>query len=132
MYRNCSKGAKTPRFRRGTEPPRPIGVEVIGKKDVAFHTCRECCTPTRPCEVDGKPARFHCWVEVERAKLAIDRLVRRDEIPAIRRDFDQDHIVPVGCHLEKLRDVVALVEYEGGTCAKVDPNLIQFTDREEV
>lgn len=46
MFKKYAKGAETPRFRRGTEPPVVgVGVEVVGKDGVAFHLCRECSTP---------------------------------------------------------------------------------------
>lgn len=132
MCRNCSKGAKTPRFRRGTEPPRPIGVEVIGKKDVAFHTCRECCTPTRPCEVNGEPALFHGWVMDETEVLNYSMFVQPGDQRVIRRRFDLEHVLPAGVTLEKLQKVVALIETQDGLVGKVDPGLVRFTDRKEV
>ena len=52
----------------------------------------------RPCEVDGRPALFHRWIE----EITMD-------------DY-------------KLQ---ALVEYRDGTIAKVDPELVQFTDKED-
>jgi hypothetical protein len=65
--------------------------------------------PLRPCEVDGKPAFFHRWVE-------------------------DAWIVPpslmVGGHNGgNVRSTFALVEFQDGSVKKVDPEAVRFCGR---
>lgn len=58
----------------------------------------------RPCEVDGRPALFHRWV-------------------------DKSQMVSIGSRrhtIEVIRNTFALVEYRDGTVAKVEPERIRF------
>ena len=85
----------------------------------------------RPCLVDGRPAFFHRWVEEDNALLKVKPFCGPGEIEASVARFHQDGVLDHGYDIEKLRTVSALVEYEGGTVSKVQPELIRFTDREE-
>ena len=58
----------------------------------------------RPCEVDGLPALFHRWV---------------DENITVKIDVALDKV-------EVIPHTLALVEYMGGTVAKVEPERIRF------
>lgn len=85
----------------------------------------------RPCEVDGRPALFHRWIE-EDDMLFRAGLPRR--IGAVK-DFKQSLLhsgcLPESSQIEVIRHTLALVEYRDGTVDKVDPLRIRFTDREE-
>lgn len=84
----------------------------------------------RPCEVDGKPALFHRWVEEDRAILKIDTLCRMEEADKLTRFFRNEGVVAPECSTEVIRETFALVEYRDGTIHKVKPELIRFTGKE--
>lgn len=86
----------------------------------------------RPCEVDGRPALFHRWVEQDRALLQINRFIHYSpEIEAgLLRKFHGSGLVEPGCSTEVIRETFALVEYRDGTVAQVKPELVRFTDVE--
>lgn len=84
----------------------------------------------RPCEVDGRPALFHRWVDDDRALLHINTYCNPEEMARINYQFQQDGIIRSGCSTEVIRKTYALVEYPGGTVHLVDPLLITFTDKE--
>jgi hypothetical protein len=84
----------------------------------------------RPCEVDGRPALFHRWIEEDRALLQFNAVVTPGDANAVFRDFDARGIVPPFCHTEVLRETLALVEYRDGTLDKVKPEQIRFTGKE--
>ena len=81
---------------------------------------------SRPCEVDGRPALFHRWVEEDQALLRVNCFVREDEYEYLLHRFRRDGFVGPGCSTEVIRHTLALVEYQDGTVAKVDPELIRF------
>lgn len=84
----------------------------------------------RPCEVDGRPALFHRWVEDDRALLNINAYVSTPTVHKLVGIFRDEHIVPSGCSIDVLRETFALVEYRDGTVAKVDPLLVRFVVEE--
>lgn len=83
----------------------------------------------RPCEVDGRPALFHRWVEEDRALLRINAFTSAEKRERIAREFSEGLIIPAGCFTDVIRETFALVEYQDGTIAKVKPELIRFTGR---
>lgn len=83
---------------------------------------------SRPCDVDGRPALFHRWVEEDRALLKIDALVNAEAHRNFLKYFNTTNSVPNGCSVEVIRETFALVEYRDGTVAKVKPELIRFTE----
>lgn len=84
----------------------------------------------RPCEVDGRPALFHRWIEEDRELLKVDYNVNPYERDAMLRRFRKDDVVPIGCSTEVIRNTFALVEYRDGTIAKVKPESIRFIGEE--
>lgn len=86
----------------------------------------------RPCEADGKPAMFHRWVEEDQVRLQVNIFCREDEMRQLRQNMDRHGVVPPGCSCQTVRHTFALVEYLDGSVGKVAPELIQFTDKEEV
>ncbi len=87
------------------------------------------CPQGRVCEVNGKPARFHRWVEEDKAMLKINCFARTDEQDRLVRRFREAAVIPAGTSVETARQTFALVEYEDGTVAKVEPEKVKFTDR---
>ena len=136
MPRKHATGFHTPRFRRGTKPPRPI----VGLDRIVYHQDPDgqgwtgdprIKTVPRPCLVDGRPAFFHRWVDEDKALLKVETFCSPDEIDKSFARFYRDGLIDHSCDIEKLHTFSALVEYEGGTVAKVNPELIRFTDRED-
>lgn len=84
----------------------------------------------RPCEVDGRPALFHRWVEADRAILRVDTLCRRAEMMEMGHLFHTAGIVAPQCSTEVIRETFALVEYRDGTIARVRPETIRFVGKE--
>jgi hypothetical protein len=57
----------------------------------------------RPCEVDGRPALFHRWIEKDRALLKVDAFIPYREQQRINADFLTDGFVPSCCSADVLR-----------------------------
>lgn len=85
----------------------------------------------RPCLADGTPARFHRWVDEDRALLKINAFTRNEERDRLFQEFRDNGVVPGCCSTEVLRVTFALVEYRDGTVGKVEPARIRFLDSEE-
>jgi hypothetical protein len=83
----------------------------------------------RPCEVDGKPAFFHRWVEEEKALLKINAFTSPQELDILVRRFRSDSVLPMGTSTEIVRNTFALVEYADGTVGRVEPEKVKFRDR---
>lgn len=83
----------------------------------------------RPCEVNGRPAFFHRWVEEDRALLCLDTFTRPEDRFAIADKIRASGVYPAGCHPEVIHETFALVEYQDGTIAMVKPESVRFTDR---
>lgn len=113
MFKKCAKGAETPRFRRGTEAPKPTPWWAV-----------------RPCLADDKPATFHRFIEEDRALFSINCFHPESVYDKMTRRFKTEGVIPPGCSTEILRTTFALVEYADGSVGKVKPELIQFLDKE--
>lgn len=84
----------------------------------------------RLCEVDEKVCTFHRWIEEDKALLKINTFTRYEEQAILRRRFVEEDVVPLGCSTEVVRRTYALIEFADGSVGKVDPELVQFIDRE--
>jgi hypothetical protein len=85
----------------------------------------------RPCEVDGRPALFHRWVEEDRFIVQPTKGSPIGTAGEIASSLRAGGRVPRSCDFfEVVRETVALVEYGDGTIDKVKPELIRFI-REE-
>ena len=100
---------------------------MLRKKDFARATGRT----WRPCEVDGRPARFHSWAIQERALLRFKALLLPDVQEALAHKFETTGIVPPCCDVEKITNTFAIIERENGTVKLVPAEKVRFTDREE-
>ena len=74
----------------------------------------------RPCEVDGRPALFHRWVE------DFPDLMR---INAYATPEKQARVMGYSYSSDGFTQTVALVEYQDGTVAMVDPLHIRFLNK---
>ena len=83
----------------------------------------------RPCEVNGKPAVFHRWVDEDRMKVQINIMTLREEAIRTMDDYKVHGFLPATASPVVLRQTIALVEYEDGTVCKVEPEDVKFTDR---
>ena len=86
----------------------------------------------RPCEVDGRPALFHRWIEEDRALLRHNFSVIESEdrrYYAERYFFEKNVCLP-GCSFDIITETFALVEYQNGTVAKVKPEQVRFVNKE--
>lgn len=84
----------------------------------------------RPCEVDGRPALFHRWIEEDRAMLKVPRNLQEKTYESIFQVFRENNVVVDGCEVVVSHHTFALVEYRDGTIAKVEPESIRFVGRE--
>jgi len=82
----------------------------------------------RPCYVDNKKALFHRWAVKEQILLKFDNLFPREATQVITDNFKKIGIVPIGCSTEKTSRNLAIVEFEDGTVAEVEPNEVRFAD----
>lgn len=85
----------------------------------------------RPCDVEGRPALFHRWVEEDRALVKIDCFTSPEEQAEIVKRIRVSGVYPTGCAPEVIRETFALVEYRDGTVAKVKPELVRFLAEED-
>ena len=113
-------------FWKKKKPQRTIALGLELKR------CTECPGSTRPCEVDGKPARFHRWADEDKGLLRINAFALPEEQAVLHRRFRDEGVIPSCCSMEALRVTFALVEYPDGTVGKVKPDAVRFLDREEV
>ena len=77
----------------------------------------------RPCFVDGKKALFHRWADKENLIIQ-SKAIQNPRAGRIDLNyynaFDDSH------NLYKLKNIVAIVEYEDGTVAEIEPTSIKF------
>ena len=82
----------------------------------------------RPCEVDGRPALLHRWIEEEDALLKMPRGMSEETYEDILQLYYDRKIILSACEVTTTRHTRALVEYRDGTIAKVDPERIRFVE----
>ena len=82
----------------------------------------------RPCIVNGQKALFHKWAETENVILKFDGLADADEIRRIRKEYHRAGCLPPHFLTEKIKAVIALVEYEDGQMDEVRPCAVRFID----
>lgn len=83
----------------------------------------------RPCEVSGRKALFHRWVESDKALFENVALMSHEMKAEQINQFNNFGMVDNMCtKLRIIRSFYGLVEYEDGTMEKVDPEKIKFKD----
>lgn len=80
----------------------------------------------RPCSVNGREAWFHCWIQTEHPYFISTAFCSREEIKEMSCRIEDITIIPSSFKVEKITKAVALVEYDNGTVAKVNPEEITF------
>ena len=96
-------------------------------KNVPIATAKEL-FGLRPCSVNGRKAWFHCWVQTEHPYFISTAFYSREEIKEMSCRIEDMTIIPPSFKVEKITQVVALVEYDNGTVVKVNPEEITFED----
>lgn len=96
-------------------------------KNVPIATAKEL-FGLRPCSVNGRKARFHCWIQTEHPYFISTAFCSREEIKEMSCRIEDMTIIPSSFKVEKTTRVVALVEYDNGTVVKVNPEEITFED----
>jgi hypothetical protein len=84
----------------------------------------------RPCEIDGRPALFHRWIEEDDERLWVPTYLSQIQVDQIIGAYKTSRIIPGNCELTVVHHTFALVEYRNGTIAKVEPERVKFTDKE--
>lgn len=86
----------------------------------------------RPCYVDGEKALFHRWEEKEnvvfKAKSTAFHNVFFSHLEEVKKIYEQKGIVPNYVDIDKVKTTLAIIEYENGEIAEVDPTMIRFID----
>lgn len=86
----------------------------------------------RPCEVSGRKALFHRWVESDKALFENVALMTYEMKAEQINQFNNFGMVDNMCtKLRVIKSFYGLVEYEDGTMEKVDPEKIKFKDSRE-
>ena len=83
----------------------------------------------RPCYVNDKKALFHRWADKEQVIIKVNCNVPYDKAKTIAEYAIKNFVLDNDCDVEKVAGVFAIVEYEDGTIAEVDPIKIRFADR---
>lgn len=95
---------------------RPCFVCSIARADN-----REIITNTRK-------ALFHKWAEKEQVILKANAFLGSKEIERILDEYKKSGYISYGMETEKVKETVAIVEYEDGTVGEVLPENIRFLD----
>ena len=84
----------------------------------------------RPCYVDGIKALFHRWAEKETPLFKI-----QNEVGITQNEFEKKlkylmniGVTPTKCDVHMRKQTVAIVEYDSGSVAEVEPHRIVFAD----
>ena len=82
----------------------------------------------RPCYANNRKALFHRWIDKEQLIIKFSEYLYKDTIMDIYREYRQSGLLPNSCKTEKITMSFAIVEYEDGTVAEVEPLKIRFAD----
>jgi len=82
----------------------------------------------RPCIVNGQKALFHKWAETENVILKFNGLATAETIQKAKKEFLRGGVISSEFSPEKIKAVVALVEYEDGQMDEVKATAVRFID----
>lgn len=82
----------------------------------------------RPCYVGNKKALFHRWIDKDQVILHFNMYVTDAERDYIIYDYKANKVVPKNCSTTVISQTFAIVEYEDGTVAEVEPIEVRFVD----
>lgn len=83
----------------------------------------------RPCYVGDKPALFHRWVTREDAIITTAAYMDAETIADLFKTFQDHGIVLAGFDFDKQTKTFAIVEYDDGEVAEVEPSRVKFDDK---
>ena len=110
-------------FKAKTSPP-PTYTPPPTRKRPAVEKETKC----RFCEVNGEDAFFHRWAETESIIIKFNSFIPSNEIKRLRREYEDCGYIPAGVTTEKIKSIVAIVEFRDGRVAAVSPREIRFLD----
>lgn len=82
----------------------------------------------RPCIILGKKALFHRWTEKKNIVLECDRMVCSSTLVKVREEFEKTNVIPNGFTAVKYGGTYAIVEFEDGSTALINPRDVRFLD----
>lgn len=82
----------------------------------------------RPCYVGNKKGLFHRWIDKDQVIMHIDTYVTQSQLDYILCDYKANKVVPKNCSTTVISQTFAIVEYEDGTVAEVEPTELKFAD----
>lgn len=83
----------------------------------------------RQCLVHNEKALFHRWVDKDGVIYKSNVMFRDAErIKQIKSLYEATGVLPYNMDVEKVRNTVAIVEFEDGTVEMVNPTDIHFID----
>ena len=85
----------------------------------------------RPCVVFDKKALFHRWADKEECFLKINAFVSNEETQELLDKYKQHGYIPSGVTIEKIKKVVAIVEFMDGEIVEVSPLDVRFLSNEQ-
>lgn len=84
----------------------------------------------RPCYVSGKKALFHRYADKERTFVKTANtnktIYTGEDMEYVKRLYDDKGYLYPGFDVDVHRYTVAIVEYEDGTVAEVEPTAVRF------
>lgn len=92
----------------------------------------------RPCWVaqntlrgttEKRAALFHKWIDRENETLKLNVFRGVEYVNRVLKEYHEKHVIPNDAELIKCKHTFALVEYDDGTVAEVDPQRIIFVDK---
>ena len=86
----------------------------------------------RPCEIGGRKALFHRWVESDKVIIESQMLLKNETIDECIKLYNEKKFLHRGMTAKIIKSFYGLVEYEDGTMEKVDPEKIVFKDNREI
>lgn len=76
----------------------------------------------RQCLIDGNVTGFfHGFTPVETAYFKVGLLTNDEHLQRLEKMFNERHIVPCGCDLEKVAHVGAIIEHLNGSIEIISP-----------
>ena len=86
----------------------------------------------RPCVIRGQNALFHCYKETETPIIHLGFVIKTKErekaVLRIIDDYQSAHILPASATLEKIKVMMAIVEFKDGHIEEVAPTELCFLD----
>lgn len=83
----------------------------------------------RQCLVHNEKALFHRWADEDEVIYKSNAMVRDfEKLKQLKSLYESIGVIPYNMDVEKVRNTVAIVEFEDGTVEMVNPTDIHFID----